>query len=215
MIAETPEEWSVRTWRERHDVGYFPRSEQHRDWKVFDAMPDWFMKVAQPKPDDVALEIGCGYGEWMIPLAQHVGEIHGIDIHQAPIEKAREYFKERLLNCYATLSDGRTIPFSKESFSLVYSISVFQHLPRSIVHGYLRESLRALRPGGRVVHHFRNADNIGPYPTPATDLGPGNVKEFSVGWTADQVTKAAEDACLSAAAVHDIGLFLILTARKT
>lgn len=214
-MKETAEEWSIRTWKARHDVGYFPNSEQHAGWKIYDAMPEWFYLIAQPKSGDVALEVGCGYGEWMIPLAPRVRSVDGVDIHEAPLAKARELFDQyRRLNCRVQRSDGLTLPFLDGSFSLVYSISVFQHLPRSIVQGYLEETARVLAAGGRAVHHFRNADNVGPYPPLSTDIAANHTGDFSVGWTAAEVLAAAARAGLEDAAVTDVGLFLVLLARR-
>lgn len=213
MKTETAEEWSLRTWKARHDADYFPRSEQHADWCVYSEMPDWFDALAVPQASDVVLELGCGYGQWMIPLASRVAEIVGVDIHQEPIAKAGELFRERrITNCRVGVNDGLTIPCASRSFGLVYSISVFQHLPRSIVAGYLAEISRVLRPNGRAALHFRNADNVGPYPTPARDIAANHAGDFSVGWTAAEVLEAIADAGLTAK-VHDVGLFLVAIAR--
>jgi SAM-dependent methyltransferase len=212
-MMETAEQWSLRSWKARHDAGYFPESEQHRGWRVYEAMPDWFLEIARPKLSDYALEIGCGYGEWMIPLAQHVTAVVGVDIHEGPIAKARELFLERGVSCVAQVNDGLTLPFPDAEFSLVYSISVFQHLPRSIVQGYLRETARVLGPTGRAVHHFRNAANVGPYPPLAKDIAPNHTGDFSVGWTAGEVLDAGRDAGFAHVEVRDIGLFLVMVGR--
>lgn len=215
-MHETAEQWSLRTWKARHDAGYFPQSEQHRDWRVYEAMPPWFMELARPTASDVVLEIGCGYGEWMIPLAPHVRNVLGVDIHEEPIAKANSLFAERqILTAAAITNDGQTLPFGDELFSLVYSISVFQHLPRSIVAGYLRETRRVLAPGGRCVHHFRSAENVGPYPTPATDIEVDHRGDFSVGWTTGEVLEAGRAAELVDVAVHQVGgFFWAMTGRR-
>jgi len=201
--------WSLKSWQERHEQGYFPNSEQHRGWRIYDRAPDWLVKYGFPNILDDVLEIGCGYGEWMIPLAPMVGSVSGCDIHPAPIAVAQEKFKQHgAINCRAVVNDGLTLPYDDGVFSLVYSISVFQHLPRAIVAGYIRETRRVLRPGGRALFHFRNADNVGPYPTPAKDIEANHTGDFSCGWTAEQV----RDACLADFAdvdVIDLGLHLV------
>lgn len=211
---ETATEWSLRTWKERHENGYFPKSRQHADWRIFAEMPDWFHRLAAPTPDDLALEIGAGFGEWMIPLSRSVGFVHGVDIHPALVAKAREKFQEHgVTNAAFRCSDGLTLPYPAETFNLVYSISVFQHLPRAIVHDYLRESDRVMRPCGRAVHYFRNADNVGPYPPLAEDITANHTGDFSCGWTAQQVRDAGQAVGWSCQ-VEDIGLHLILVGRK-
>jgi SAM-dependent methyltransferase len=212
---ETAVEWSLRTWKERHETGgYFPNSIQHKDWKVYAAPPVWFAEHCQPRKDDTVLEIGSGYGEWMIPIAPMVAEICGCDIHPVLVEmSAKKFASHGVTNARLCMSDGTTLPFARESFSLVYSISVFQHLPREIVLGYIREAFRVTKPGGRAVLHFRNADNVGPYPTPAKDITANHTGDFSCGWTADEVLAAGHSAWPECRVV-DIGLHLLLVARK-
>ena len=127
---ETAVEWSLRTWQERHDKGYFPTSIQHHDWYVYPSPPKWFAEYAAPTPDDVVCEIGAGYGEWMIPIAPTVTEICGFDIAPNLVSMAAAKFAEHGAdNARMCMGDGTSIPFARESFSLVYSISVFQHIP--------------------------------------------------------------------------------------
>lgn len=208
-MTETATEWSLRTWKERHERGYFPNSEQHRDWKVYAEPPAWLLPLVTP--DDRCLEIGCGYGEWMIPLHLATGAIvSGIDVHEEPVAKANEFFAERgLTKCKAMVGDGTRIPFDKDWITVVYSISVFQHLPREIVAGYLKESKRVVCHGGTVAHHFRNADNVGPYPTPAKDIEANHTGDFSCGWTAGEVREAFAAAGMPGCEVLDLGLFLV------
>ena len=215
MTKETATEWSLRTWKERHETGeYFPASIQHANWKIYDAMPPWFDRIAQPTKRDVALEIGAGFGEWMVPLSRLVQRVAGCDIHPALTAKAVEKFREHGVdNATFVTGDGTTVPFRDGEFDLVYTISVFQHLPRSMVAGYLAESYRVLKPEGRAVHYFRNADNVGPYPPLAKDIEADHTGDFSCGWTAEEVLQAGEAAGLRCH-VEDLGLHLVLLGVK-
>lgn len=212
-MSETPTQWSVRTWKQRHDAGYFPNSEEHRGWKVCPRVPEWLAE--RVRGSDRVLEVGCGYAEWMIPLSPLVLSVTGVDIHASPVRKGRELAAERGIdNISLLVSNGTALPFPDSQFSVVYSISVFQHLPRTIVEGYLRETARVLVGGGTALHHFRNADNVGPYPPLATDIGVDHRGDFSVGWTADEVWAGFEGAGLAEVEVLDLGLFLVGTGRK-
>jgi ubiquinone/menaquinone biosynthesis C-methylase UbiE len=204
--------WSLESWKQRHEAGYFPNSVQHRDWLIYDAPPEWLVKLGCPVPSDDVLEVGCGYGEWMIPLSPMVKSVCGFDIHPSVIDMAgRKFAKHGASNCSAVVNDGLTIPYEDGRFDLVYSISVFQHLPRAIVHGYIAEIARVLKPNGRALMHFRNADNVGPYPPLADDIAANHTGDFSVGWTADQVREACLES-FNAVNVFDIGLFLVARA---
>lgn len=211
---ETVWKWSVRTWKERHDQGYFPNSKQHAGWKIYDELPEWFNRFVRPTREDTALEIGAGYGQWMIPLSPQVRSVDGFDIHPIPIQKGRQLFREHgIENANLVLGDGISIPFYGRWFSLIYSISVFQHLPRPMVRNYIHETERVLAPGGRVAHFFRNADDVGPHPKPADDITVGHTGDFSVGWTPDQVAAAAEGFPWWTS-VLNLGLHLVLLAWK-
>ncbi len=203
--------WSLASWKERHEQGYFPNSDQHRDWKVYKEVPDWL--ASRVRSTDNCLEIGCGYGEWMIPLSPTVNYIHGIDIHPGLVNKASELFdKHKVYNCSVYMNDGVSIPFGDKDFSFIYSISVFQHLPRVMVQGYLEESVRVAKPGATILHHFRNADNVGPYPPLSKDIKENHTGDFSVGWTKKEIIAAGKKAGLKPKVIDD-GLFLLMLAK--
>ena len=192
MSRQSATDWSIDWWKKRHDQVYFPVMEQHLDWKVYEAPPPYLIEMTRPRDDDYCLEIGCGYGQWMVPLSKMVAAVAGIDIHQILADKAVEKFREHeCSNCQFVLSDGKTIPFLDESFTLVYSISVFQHIPRACVRGYFKEAARVLAPIGRALFQFRYADNDGPY---TSDIGVDHDRsgqDFSVGWAVEEVREEA------------------------
>ena len=96
-----------------------------------------------------ALEIGCGPGRLMFPLARHFGEIHGVDISDEMIRLARDRLRG-VANAWAHHNPASDLSmFPAEKFDFVYSYAVFQHIPsRDIVFRYLAEARRVLRTGG-------------------------------------------------------------------
>jgi SAM-dependent methyltransferase len=96
-----------------------------------------------------ALEIGCGPGRLMRPLSRWFGEIHGVDISDEMIARARENL-EGISHAHAHVAaDSNLAAFADDSFDFVYSYAVFQHIPsRGVIFGYLQESRRVLRCGG-------------------------------------------------------------------
>lgn len=195
VASESVTEYSLRTWKERHEQGYFPRSEQHGNWKLYEEFYPPFQ--ASVRFGGVALEIGCGYGEWMVALANQVTYVTGVDIHESLVTKAEELFKcHEIYNASVIKTDGLTLPFGDDSFSFVYSISTFQHLPRSIVAGYLAEAFRVLSAGGTVAFHFRSSRNWqqANLPQPAKDIEINHTGDFSVGWSRREVKHACSAA---------------------
>ena len=96
-----------------------------------------------------ALEIGCGPGRLMRPLSRHFGEIHGVDVSDEMIARARANLRG-IPHAHPHHTSGADLaPFADESFDFVYSYAVFQHIPsRDVVMQYLREARRVLKPGG-------------------------------------------------------------------
>lgn len=109
------------------------------------------LKRLPPAPTDArkALEIGCGLGRLMLPLAPYFGEIHGVDVSDEMVRLAREKLRH-IPHAHVHLNDGASLQgFPDESFDFVYSYAVFQHIPaREIVFSYLREARRVLKTGG-------------------------------------------------------------------
>jgi ubiquinone/menaquinone biosynthesis C-methylase UbiE len=96
-----------------------------------------------------ALEIGCGLGRLMLPLAPLFGEIHGVDVSDEMIRLAREKLRG-IPHAHVHLTSGADLAaFADDSFDFVYSYAVFQHIPsRDVIFSYLREAHRVLKPNG-------------------------------------------------------------------
>lgn len=202
-------DYAIDWWKKRHEApeGYFPNMDQHKNWKLYDALPCWFMDMASPDKNDIALEIGCGYGQWMAPLSKLVERVDGFDIHQTLVDKFAEQMSE-FPNAVMKVGDGKTIPFDGH-YTLIYSISVFQHMPREIVKGYIQEAAWSLSNGGRCVFHFRHADNDGPY---ANDIVVDHPGDWSVGWTEEEVRAACVESGLEVRRVVTGGNAIIVEA---
>ncbi|MDQ6705972.1 MAG: class I SAM-dependent methyltransferase [Acidobacteriota bacterium] len=150
-------EWNERA---REDANYyvaFGRREQG-DEEFFATGADVVRSLeAELKrlPADVppharrALEIGCGPGRLMRPMSRHFGEIHGVDVSDEMIRRAREKL-HGVPNAFPHHSpDSSLAEFADASFDFVYSYAVFQHIPsRDVVFHYLCEAGRILKPGG-------------------------------------------------------------------
>lgn len=100
---------------------------------------------------DAALDFGCGVGRLTSALSRHFGTVTGIDISPPMLEHAR-----RILagdpRCRVVLGDSPDLAgFSDDSFDLVYSSLVLQHMRPRLADAYLAEFVRVVRPGGAIV----------------------------------------------------------------
>ena len=205
-------DFSINWWKGRHEApdAYFPKMEQHWNWRLYEEMPGWFLKMAKPQPGDVVLEIGCGYGQWMAPLSKLVQWVDGFDIHPSLAVKFVEQMAA-FRNTNMMVGNGTVIPFPGP-YSLVYSISVFQHMPRAIVYEYFKEIKRVLTPDGRALLHFRYADNDGPY---ADDIVIDHAGDWSVGWTKEEADAVCQETGLKITEHEAGGHSLIILVKAT
>jgi SAM-dependent methyltransferase len=106
---------------------------------------------------DTVLDIGCGVGRLTRVLAARAATVHGIDVSEAMIERARS-LHPGLRNVSWIVGDGRTLqPLPDASIDLCVSHVVFQHIPDpQVTLGYVAEIGRVLRSGGRAAFQLSN-----------------------------------------------------------
>ena len=156
VVSKMREDWNGRAGEDAHYYVAFGRKNQDED--EFYATGDelvaglkWEMKrlpVGNPRARR-ALEIGCGPGRLLKPMSQFFGEIHGVDISDQMIAMAKERLRG-VPHAHAHVALNSDLSaFADESFDLVYSYAVFQHIPSGdVVMNYLREARRVLKVGG-------------------------------------------------------------------
>lgn len=99
----------------------------------------------------VVADIGCGTGEDERSLARLVGpcgQVLGFDLSEAMLEQARDRHSD-LTNVTFHQASAQALPARDASFDAVRADRVLLHVPDPAA--TLREMLRVLRPGGRIV----------------------------------------------------------------
>ena len=117
---------------------------------------------------DRFLEIGCAPGKELAWVAKVLGaRVSGIDYSRVGIERSRELFQNLGIDADLRCEDVLATSFQEESFDVVYSAGVVEHLqsPSSLI----RVHVNLVRPGGialitipnyrglpgRIVRYFR------------------------------------------------------------
>jgi len=105
------------------------------------------------------LEVGCGMGTDLLQFACGGAQVTGVDLTPRSIEITRRHFQLHGQRGDFAVTDGECLPFTPESFDVVYSNGVLHHTPDT--EGALREIHRVLRSGGlaRVMLYHRNSWN--------------------------------------------------------
>jgi ubiquinone/menaquinone biosynthesis C-methylase UbiE len=103
------------------------------------------LDLAQPQPDDVALDVATGTGNTAFALAPYVRRVVGVDVTRAMLEQATRIATERnIANADWVIGDATDLPFADESFDL-YVVRAAPHHFHD-VDAFLAEALRVLKP---------------------------------------------------------------------
>ncbi len=94
------------------------------------------------KPQDRILEIGCGIGTVVHELSKKGYDTTGIDISIEAIEYGRKKYD----NINLEVQPAETLPYEDESFEIVLSFDLFEHIAE--IDRHISEVRRVLRPGG-------------------------------------------------------------------
>ena len=102
------------------------------------------------------LDLGCGRGEWLGLLREWGIVARGVDLEPAMVEACRQQglavSSDDAISALRGCADG--------SLSLVSALHLVEHLPFEALDALVRESLRALRPGGFLLMETPNAENL-------------------------------------------------------
>lgn len=96
--------------------------------------------------DTVVLEIGVGLGADHQRFAEAGAILYGIDLTDRSVTHTYERFKILRLKSMLQVADAENLPFTSESFDLVYSWGALHHTPDT--RKAINEVFRVLRPGG-------------------------------------------------------------------
>jgi SAM-dependent methyltransferase len=114
-------------------------------------------RLLRPQRRERALDFGCGLGRLTRSLSQRFDIAVGLDISETMVERARELNAgfpgcEFRVNSWPDLRD-----FGDQSFDLVYSGRVLQHLPgRKDIERSLAEFVRVVRDDGLIAFQLPN-----------------------------------------------------------
>ena len=112
------------------------------------------IRQADLRPGEKVLDVGCGTGRVVSLAATLVGDegrVVGIDASPKMIELARERVRKEGTKAEFRTAVMEELSFAESSFDVVLSSQALHHVPRDAKVRAVREMLRVLRPGGRLL----------------------------------------------------------------
>lgn len=138
-------DWEAQTYDDKWSISFDQRS--------VDYARDRFTTIAGTAgwPYGRSLEIGAGTGFFSLNLRQAgvLDEIHVTDISPGMVEAAKSNARKLGFEIGGRVADAERLPYDDASFDVVVGHAVIHHIPD--VELAIREMLRVLRPGGRLV----------------------------------------------------------------
>jgi ubiquinone/menaquinone biosynthesis C-methylase UbiE len=123
------------------------------------------------RPGDRVLDVGCGFGDTAIRLAELVGpdgEVVGIDCCDAFLDYARKEVELRGLTNVRFMRGDAEIALPAEGFDFVFARFGTMFFANPVAG--LRNMRKALRPGGRMVHIVWRQRSDNPWLSMAKDI---------------------------------------------
>lgn len=109
----------------------------------------WF-NLLQIRNDLKVLEVGCGSGHFtnMIKTYYPTCEVYGIDLDDNNIKFAKNESKKLNIDVHYQVADVKHLPFEDNSFDIVFSHTLIEHLPFD---DFIKEQKRVLKKGGKLI----------------------------------------------------------------
>lgn len=158
------------------------------------------------------LDLGCNVGYGAALLRPHCARVVAVDVNEAALAEARRRYGDRGITFQ--LVDGHRLPFDDNSFDVVVSFQVLEHVPDP--DQFLNEIRRVLRRGGRAVLTTPNAAvRLDPGSKP---WNPFHVQEFTADGLHELLSRYFVETTIlgmyGTDAVHRIELARVARARQ-
>lgn len=184
--AEQRDEWNEEIKREKNASAY-PKWPNEVMLKVLFGGTDYLTKPYKPKPDWRVLDVGCGFGNNLVPFADIGCECHGVDIHPEMARIVQEVMDSRGFKVKIQEGSNRSLPYPDAHFDLLLSVNTLHYEGNeSNVIAALKEFRRVLKPGGALYistvgpeHEiYRRAELLGCHQYRIQDFGFRDGQEF-------------------------------------
>jgi ubiquinone/menaquinone biosynthesis C-methylase UbiE/uncharacterized protein YbaR (Trm112 family) len=142
--------------------------------------------VSEGGPGKLLLDIGCGWGRWLVAAFRKNYIPIGIDIRLEFCETSRTVIRDNGGSGYAVVADLQQLPFQNNSFDTIWSFSVIQHTHYKRLVSCLSEIERTLNVGGYCFLEFPNSKGFRNRFGPASKPNNMNFESWDVRYYSPQ-----------------------------
>ncbi|MFW0884338.1 class I SAM-dependent methyltransferase [Candidatus Acidulodesulfobacterium sp. H_13] len=108
-------------------------------------------KLPFRKEEILALDVGCGRGEWLELLKEESYSAKGLDLNRVMVSKSKALGLD-VIEYLCSLES--------ESLSIITGFHIIEHLPFEVLMKLFEESYRVLKKGGMVIFETPNPENL-------------------------------------------------------
>lgn len=147
QTSSQADEWGTFTVEQRR--GHYPRWPNETMVKII--FGNYLNHRPILDPGSSVLDVGCGFGNNLLPFLDMNCECHGVDIHPDMIEVTASILGERGYRPEIQLGSNRDLPYEDETFDLLLSVNTLHYEgTEEKVRSALDEFHRVVKPGGTV-----------------------------------------------------------------
>src|SRR6267378_2477521 len=145
----------IASWREEWDLASFLASGEE-DYSKF--VPPVLKRCGIPMTGRVMVELGRGAGRMTPNFARRYDLVLVLDLSFEMLQRAREIHSQTENILWLRVGGADLACLASNSADFLFSYLVLQRLPsEQLVFSYIREMLRALRPGGAFLFQFNGS----------------------------------------------------------
>lgn len=117
-------------------------------------------RIGRFLPTDSLLEIAPGHGRLTAMLLPHCQRYVGVDLAPSCVEACRARFRD-VAKARFVRTDGTSLPeVDAASIDFAFSWDSLVHADQKVLHAYLAELARVLKPGGAAFLHHSNLGSL-------------------------------------------------------
>ncbi len=140
----THEKFRAKNLTEESKKEFFQSGRRH----VQQVLKTCRAKVSPGFQPQRVLDFGCGVGRLVIPFAELAGHVTGTDVSESMLQEARKNCAAHALDNVTLLRSDDSLACLTDTFDLIHSFIVFQHIPPRRGIAIFKRLLAHLAPGG-------------------------------------------------------------------